>query len=138
MSDAHEVFHRLVDGVCQLVAGDTTQVEKLASLYAERTRVEHPTALPAAEPLLSRDELRRHFGGPRLPVDDYRATDIVIHDTADPEVIVAEFCYRGSVGGRDFVVPCVFVMRVRDGVIVESRDYISGLDRARAIEEANA
>ena len=129
-----EVFHRLVDGVCRLVRGDATPVDELAGLYAERTRVEHPMALPAVEPLLTRDDLRRHFGGgPIQPIADYRATDIVVHETADPEVIVAEFAYRGSVDGREFRVPCVFVMRVRDGQIVESRDYISSLDRVRAL-----
>lgn len=87
-------------------------------------------------PLLTRDDLRRHFAaGPEMtPIADYRAADIVVHETADPEVIVAEFRYLGSVGGRSFQVPCVFVMRVRDGEIVESRDYISALDRARALD----
>ena len=136
MPESHDVFLSLVDGVCKLVAGDSSQVDALAALYAERTQVEHPMAVPAVEPLLSREDLRRHFGGPRPPFSDYRATDVVIHDTADPEVIVAEFCYRGSVDRREFVVPCVFVMRVRDGEIVESRDYISGLDRDRALGEA--
>jgi ketosteroid isomerase-like protein len=136
MPESHDVFRRLVDGVCKLVAGDSSQVDALTALYAERTRVSHPMALPAVEPLLSRGDLRRHFGGPPPPVSDYRATDVVIHDTADPEVIVAEFCYRGSVDGRQFVVPCVFVLRVRDGEIVESRDYINALDRDRALSEA--
>ncbi|HEY7048298.1 MAG TPA: nuclear transport factor 2 family protein [Jatrophihabitantaceae bacterium] len=129
-----EVFHRLVDGVCRLVGGDASQAENLAELYAERTHVEHPMALPSVDPLLTRDDLRRHFtGGPIEPIPDYRATDIVVHETADPEVIVAEFAYRGSVAGREFRVPCVFVLRVRDGQIVESRDYISALDRVRAV-----
>lgn len=129
-----EVFHRLVDGVCRLVRGDASQGEQLADLYAERTRVEHPMALPAVDPLLTRDDLRRHFtGGPIEPIPDYRATDVVVHETADPEVVVAEFSYRGSIDGREFRVPCVFVMRVRDGQIVESRDYISSLDRVRAL-----
>jgi len=136
MPGPREVFHRLVDGVCKLVDGDASQVDALAALYAERTRIEHPMAVPAVEPLRSREDLRRHFGGPRPPFSDYRATDVVIHDTADPEVIVAEFCYRGSVDGRRFVVPCVFVMRVRDGEIVESRDYINALDRDRALSES--
>jgi ketosteroid isomerase-like protein len=29
-------------------------------------------------------------------------------------------------------VPCVFVLRVRDGLIVESRDYIDHVGMARA------
>jgi ketosteroid isomerase-like protein len=130
-----EVFHSLVDGVSRVIAGDPTPLDTLPDLYAERTRVEHPMALPAVEPLLSRDDLRRHFaGGPGTapPITDYRPADIVVHQTTDPEVIVAEFTFRGSVEGREFAVPCVFVMRVRDGQIVESRDYVSGLHRAQA------
>jgi ketosteroid isomerase-like protein len=132
-----EVFYRLVDGVCRLVAGDRSQVNGLAGLYAERTRVEHPMVLDDT-PLLTRDDLRRHFAAGRdmTPIADYRTADVVVHETTDPEVIVAEFRYLGSVAGRSFQVPCVFVMRVRDGQIVESRDYISALDRERAIREA--
>jgi ketosteroid isomerase-like protein len=132
-----DVFHRLVDGVCRLVAGDRSQVNGLAGLYAERTRVEHPMVLDDT-PLLTRDDLRRHFAAGRdmTPIADYRTADVVVHETTDPEVIVAEFRYLGSVAGRSFQVPCVFVMRVRDGEIVESRDYISALDRERAIREA--
>ncbi|HEY3629664.1 MAG TPA: nuclear transport factor 2 family protein [Jatrophihabitantaceae bacterium] len=134
-----EVFHRLVNGVSRLVAGDATQADALPMLYAEQTRVEHPMAFPAVKPLLSRDELRRHFAaGPgALPlISDHHPTDIMIHQTVDPEVIVAEFSYRGTVNGQAYVVPCVFVMRIRDGQIVESRDYINSQDRARAIQEA--
>jgi ketosteroid isomerase-like protein len=132
-----EVFHRLVEGVCRLVAGDASQVAELAALYAERTRVEHPMALDDT-PLLSRDDLRRHFaaGTDMTPITDYGTADIVVHETTDAEVIVAEFRYLGTVGGRSFQVPCVFVMRVRDGEIVESRDYISPLDRERALRAA--
>jgi ketosteroid isomerase-like protein len=132
------VFRRLVDGVSRLVAGDASQVAELAGQYAERTYVEHPMALDDT-PLLTRDDVRRHFaaGTDMTPIADYRAADIVIHQTTDPEVVVAEFRYLGSVGGRSFRVPCVFVMRVRDGEIVESRDYISPLDRERALRETD-
>ena len=47
-------------------------------------------------------------------------------------MIVFEFSYVGRIGGRDFEVPCVFVIRVRDGVIVESRNYGDHVSFARA------
>ena len=49
-------------------------------------------------------------------------------------MIVAEFDYAGTViaTGAAFTVPCVFVLRVRDGLIVESRDYIDHVAMARA------
>ncbi|QIZ34633.1 hypothetical protein [Saccharopolyspora sp. ASAGF58] len=35
-------------------------------------------------------------------------------------------------GPREFAVPCVFVLRVRDGQIVESRDYVDHFAFAEA------
>ena len=46
------------------------------------------------QPLLTRDALREHFGaaGPRVAgVVRFQPENIVIHETQDPEVIVAEF-----------------------------------------------
>ena len=126
-----EVFHRLVEGVC---AADP----ELHMLYAEETDVRHPFA-PDAPVLRTREELRRHFQGPpgveMVPLER-RPVDVVVHETADPEVIVAEFAYEGTntVTGKAFRVPCVFVMRVRDGLIVESRDYIDHAASAAARE----
>jgi len=123
-----EVFLRLVHGVCE------GRWDELPDLYAERTHVAHPFH-PLGMPVLrSRDELRRHFaGGPGVSFDR-RPANLTVHETADPEVIVAEFEYQGTVAGTDepIAVPCVFVLRVRDGQIVESRDYIHHLASARA------
>jgi ketosteroid isomerase-like protein len=39
-------------------------------------------------------------------------------------VVIGEFDYQGTTGtGRPFRVSNIFVLRVRDGLIVESRDY---------------
>ena len=134
-STPRDVVNRLLDGVVRLIRGDTGQVDTLADLYAAHTRVDHPMA-PLGIPLLrTREDVRRHFaaaGGTGFRPDDYRVEDLVVHDTADPEVVVAEFAYAGSAGGRTFRVPCVFVVRVRDGRIVDSRDYVDHLAMARA------
>ena len=83
----------------------------------------HPFAPLGDTPLRTRAELRRHFAGaPAGRVDRFEPVGRV-HETADPEVVVFEFAYEGSAGGQPFTIPCVFVVRVRDGVIVESRDY---------------
>jgi len=57
---------------------------------------------------------------------DFRAEDLVVHETTDPEVIVGEYTYRGSLGGQDIAMPMIMVVRVRDGLIVSSRDYTGG------------
>jgi ketosteroid isomerase-like protein len=98
----------------------------LPGLYAERTDVRHPFDPLRAPALRTRDELRAHFTptgeGPRL---ERGVENIVIHETTDPEVVIAEFEYRGTVveTGESFVQPGIFVLRVRDGEIVSSRDY---------------
>jgi ketosteroid isomerase-like protein len=130
MNNPREVFLRLVNGVCE------GPYEDLAGLYAEQTHVTHPFHPLNPPPLRSRSELHEHFTAPS-PVDrtlNRRPVDITIHETADPEVIVAEFAYQGKVDetGETFTVPCVFVMRIRDGLIIESRDYIDPIASARA------
>jgi uncharacterized protein len=58
--------------------------------------------------------------------------NVTIHETADPEVIVAEFEYQGTTEtGEPYALPAIFVMRVRDGEIVSSRDYHDHLASAR-------
>ncbi|ADB35093.1 conserved hypothetical protein [Kribbella flavida DSM 17836] len=126
-----EVFLRLVHGVAD------RDFAALPGLYAEQTDVRHPMAPGGDRPLLSRDALRAHFGGTGPRVAEairFRPQNIRIHQTADPEVIVAEFEYAGTViaTGTPFRAPCVFVLRVRDGMIVESRDYIDHIAMARA------
>jgi ketosteroid isomerase-like protein len=121
----HEVFLRLVHGVAD------GSLEKLPELYAEQTDVRHPMSDIAA--LCSRDEVRTHFTlPPGATMPERRPVDIVVHETADDEVIVAEFAYEFVHDDSRTRVPCVFVMRIRDGVIVESRDYIDPIRSAAA------
>jgi uncharacterized protein len=56
-----------------------------------------------------------------------RYDPLVIHDTADPEVIIAEFDVHGEVTttGAVYRIPFIQVLRVRDGEIVSMRDYFS-------------
>jgi ketosteroid isomerase-like protein len=125
-----EVLLRLVNGVA------TRDFDALPELYAEETDVRHPMWPGGMQPLRSREDLRRHFsaGADATATVRFRPDDVVVHETQDLEVIVAEFEYRGTVlaTGEPFAVPCVFVMRVRDGQIVESRDYIDHVSSARA------
>ncbi|MET7289915.1 nuclear transport factor 2 family protein [Streptomyces sp. NPDC005573] len=116
------MFLRLVHGVAD------RKFDELPDLYGEVTDVRHPMATPEAEPLTSRRALQEHFSVPpevRESLPKRQVVDVVVHETADPEVIVAEFAYEFTApDGSTAKVPCVFVLRVRDGRIIESRDYI--------------
>lgn len=123
-----EVVQRLLDAVTGARPADA------AALYAEEAHVTHPFQ-PGDRPLTGRARLAEHFtAGARLQ-RELTARDVVIHQTGDPEVVIAEFAYHGRVPatGRSFVVPCVFIVRVRDGLIVESRDYGHHLAMAHAL-----
>jgi ketosteroid isomerase-like protein len=131
-----DVFLRLVHGVAE------GRSSELPDLYAEVTDVRHPMATPESEPLTSRRALREHFAAPPKAhgsIPERRVVDVVVHETTDPEVIVAEFAYEFPMpDGSATKVPCVFVMRVRNGEIVESRDYIDPIRAHQARDDIDA
>ncbi|GII85690.1 hypothetical protein Ssi03_36800 [Sphaerisporangium siamense] len=113
-----EVFERLAAGIS---AGEW---EGLAELYAEDVVVEIPLAIPAPMRIEGRKEVARHFHD-RIGLLKLRVLDQVVHETADPEVVIAEFTHQGEVlaTGRTWTSRNIQVLRVRDGLIVSSRDY---------------
>jgi ketosteroid isomerase-like protein len=139
-----DVVRAVAAGVSRLIAGNLTeeqtqaQLDELAGRYAEHTDVRHPFAPLGDVPLRTRAELRQHFA--EAPIGAAERFEAVgeVHATADPEVVVFEFRYVGSAGGKQFAVPCIFVTRVRDGVIVESRDYGDHIGLARAFGRLDA
>jgi ketosteroid isomerase-like protein len=124
-----EVFLALVNGIAE------GNPDGLPELYAEQTDVVHPFDPLRGAPLRSRDEFRQRMeqlaaAGPR---PRRRVGNVTIHETTDPEVIVAEFEYQGTTeAGEPYALPAIFVMRVRDGEIVSSRDYLDHLVAARS------
>ena len=141
MRTPEETVRTVAAGVCRLMRGGLTaaeeaaQFDELAACYAEHTDVRHPLNPLGDNPLRSRAALREHFsGGAGRPtgVQRYDVVDDHVHTTADPEVVIFEFRYAGVIDGRTFSIPCIFVVRVRDGEIVESRDYVDHLAFALA------
>lgn len=140
-TDPGDVVRAVADGVSRLLAGRLSpaeserQLDALAALYAEQTDVRHPMAPTGDTPLRSRTELREHFAGPGADEDSdlerFEPVRPVVHRTADPEVVIFEFAYAVEAGERRGEVPCVFVVRVQNGCIVESRDYVDHLAMAR-------
>lgn len=108
----------------------------LPELYAEDAVVEQPFALPRPIVLIGREQLRAHFAAAAAAPITLEVRNLVVHDTTDPEVVVAEFDYVARVGadsGEAFSLANIQVLRVRDGRIVASRDYHNHAALAAAI-----
>jgi ketosteroid isomerase-like protein len=99
--------------------------DELDGLYAENAVVEYPFALPAPMRLEGRDAIRRYFAAAATFPLQLQTRNMVIHETADPEVVVAEWDYEGLVTttGRSFLVSNIQVSTIHDSKIVASRDY---------------
>jgi uncharacterized protein len=114
-----EVLERLLHGI------SNRRWRVLHELYARDTLVEYPFALQAPARLEGREAVQRYFTAvARMPLE-LQARNIVLRETSDPQVIVAEWDYDGLVTttNRSFQVSNIQVSRVRNGQIVTSRDY---------------
>ncbi|MEU7839167.1 MULTISPECIES: nuclear transport factor 2 family protein [unclassified Nonomuraea] len=108
--------------------------DELADLYAEDGLHEFPFGgLP---PFEGREEIRAGYtmmwGAMKALVKEIR--DVTIRQTTDPEVIVAEQETVVTVADQELTVPGLLILRVRDGLIVHTRDYMdtSAVARVRA------
>lgn len=123
-----EVFLELVNSIAD------GQVGHVPDLYADEIDVSHPFDPLREPPVRSRAEMRARIPeGTVIPKHRARPEIRGIIETADPEVIVAEFAYQKThaVTGEPVSQPAIFVMRVRDGQIVTSRDYHDHIAQAR-------
>jgi ketosteroid isomerase-like protein len=107
---------------------------ELAEFYAEDAVMEHVFGMLGPTRWEGRDQLREHFRSQGSGDFRVKAHNLVIHETLDPEVIVIEweFDMIEISGGRSVRLSNIVVMRVRDGLIVSSRDYHNHLGLAAA------
>lgn len=128
-----EVVRAVMDCASQMIMNDSAAERRLiearlSELYAEPTYVLHPMH-PEIPPLVTHHDFLRHSAviAERLErtgrPDSHRAANVVIHATTDPELVVTEFHYETVQNGTTMITPCIWVTRVRDGHIVEARDY---------------
>jgi len=111
-------------------APDAATATATADLYADDVVIELPFARPG---MPSRFDGRASFAAfaatqrASLPARFEEFRNVVIHDTADPEVIIAEYDLAGTVTTtttvRQASQPFVLVLRVRAGRIVHLREY---------------
>jgi uncharacterized protein len=110
----------------------------LADFYAPQVVIEMPFApagLYPARTETTREELRTRFRA-GAAVRAYESLgDVRVHETADPELIVAEYALTGRLlaTGEPFTLPFVMFLTVRDGHIAHTRDYSDPLAGAKAL-----
>jgi ketosteroid isomerase-like protein len=128
MLSAHQVAERFL-------AASVEDVTQLADLYADNVVIEMPFAAPLfpVRRETTREELRQGFSR----ATDRRYTGVenaTIHEMADPETVVLEYDLHGvhESTGEEFVLSYIMVMTVRDGLIVNSRDYSNLVQAAQA------
>jgi ketosteroid isomerase-like protein len=135
MTDAatpRAVFDRLIQGITD------GRWRELADLYAEDAVVDRPLLAPRPDRLEGREAVRAQFEAAADGPYRLRAANIRVHETTDPEVIIAEFDYDITFAptGRRLTAANVQLLRVRDGQIVETRDYHDHLRLAAVSERA--
>ena len=121
MSTAREVFDRFVQ------ASVENDWDALVDQYAPDVVIEIPFA---PDPSLrrsagGREALRTRFASVAGVVRFTGADVHAVHETTDPEVIVAEYDLHGELvpTGQAFTRTYAMVITVRGGQIVHSRDY---------------
>ena len=99
-----------------------------ADMFAEDGVLEIPLGRPLLPPrLVGREEIRVLAPVQKRAYEMHPATrtNLVVHETTDPEVIVCEFVSerQEKSTGNVYKMPYVHVVRVRNGEIVHLRDY---------------
>jgi uncharacterized protein len=99
-----------------------------AGLFAPDAVIEAPFAgrsgMPARQE--GRETIRayaRQVLASPLRIEGFSVTSL--HETSDPEVVIAEVAAKGTVAttGRSFTATSVQILRIRDGQIVSFRDF---------------
>ena len=110
----------------------------MADCYATEVVIEMPFAVDALYPPrieTSREELRARFAAGTASRRYERLSNVTIHETGDPEVVITEYQLHGEMTStrEPFSVRFVMVLTVRDGHIVHSRDYSDPIAGARLL-----
>ena len=110
----------------------------MADCYAPEVVIEMPFAVDALYPSrieTTREELRARYQAGTASRRYKGLTNVTIHETADPEVVITEYELHGEMTatGEPFSARFAMVITVRDGHIVHSRDYSDPIAGARLL-----
>jgi ketosteroid isomerase-like protein len=116
-----DLFARFQDNVLAGQAGLD------AEMLAADVVVEAPFAPAGSRRVAGREEVvaMTRAGREALPIVFEEFQDVVIHETADPEVIIVEYQIMAIMPGGDTRAQAAFVvvLRARDGRVVHWREY---------------
>ena len=71
-------------------------------------------------------------GQPARMYQDISVEDLVIHQTTNPNIVIAEWTYRSRINGATVENPNIIVVECREGKVYRSRDYHNHVTRAVA------
>ena len=97
----------------------------LHTFFSDDAIIDYPFALPGPTQLNGQEAIKKYFAATSAYPLKLQMRNMVVHETPDPEVVVAEWDYDGvlTTTGRTFRVSNITVTTVRNGKIVASRDY---------------
>lgn len=125
----------VLDRLLRLTA--TGPTAEMADVFSEDAAFEMPFLPPGAPPQEpGREAFRAHLQA-GAGLQEFDSVDNVrIHETSDPEVVVAEYRLHGQVlaTGKRFAFDIVMIARIRGGLIIWSRTYSNPLDGAIAFD----
>jgi uncharacterized protein len=131
-ASARQTAERLLDAAIGADPGD------MADFYAPSVVIEMPFAVPALYPErieTTREELRARYRAGRAKRRYKSLSNVVIHETTNPEVVIVEYELHGEFTetGEPFSMRFLMILTIRDGQIVHSTDYSNPIARARFI-----
>jgi len=107
----------------------------LHRLFSDDALIQYPFALPERRQLQGLEAIKMYFAATSALPLKLRMQNLIIHQTANSEVVVAEWDYDVVVTttGHTCNVSNITVTTVRNGKIVVSRDYHNHAILARAL-----
>lgn len=110
----------------------------MADCYAADVVIEMPFAAVPLYPArieTTREELRARFTAGAAYRRYKRLSNVVIHETTDPDVIIAEYEMHGELTetAEPFSLRFLMVLTIRHGQIVHSRDYTDPVAGAQVL-----
>jgi ketosteroid isomerase-like protein len=132
-----EIFERWQ----QLILGNGPDAE--GQLSADDVIIETPFAPPGHPRRFEGLEQFLAYARPRrsaLPARFEEFRNVVIHDTADPQVVIAEYDLSGTVTttGKHATASFIAILTVRNGKIVHWREYQDSLGMAVSLGQLPA